>query len=343
MTTKFSPQTCAIASTTLKNVNANITLSQIEKYYQEPHRHFHTCEHINQMISGLCKKDNEYPGDLSQQAFDILVLGILFHDIIYFPWKDNNENMSVSFLASVVNCDIDTIGFKACELIEATKEHKNTDYLCTILNTLDTEILRSQDMDKLIEYEHQIFKEYNFLPLDTYINKRSNFLKNYLNSKLNELANYVIHRDYKVAIYAGSFNPFHKGHFEILEKAEKLFDKVIIVKAINPAKSNINYSNTVENLESLRSREIISVSGNIIEEFMIKGSYAKYNPVLVRGLRNSSDLLYEENYLTFCKEIWPELRSCIILGSKELSHISSSAMRELTKIAPQIYEKYSVK
>ena len=42
----------------------------------------------------------------------------------------------------------------------------------------------------------------------------------------------------KIGIYPGSFNPFHKGHLNILEKAEKIFDKVILARGINPEKKN---------------------------------------------------------------------------------------------------------
>ena len=42
----------------------------------------------------------------------------------------------------------------------------------------------------------------------------------------------------KIGLYAGSFNPFHKGHLNIIMKAEEIFDKVIIARGINPTKKN---------------------------------------------------------------------------------------------------------
>ena len=58
----------------------------------------------------------------------------------------------------------------------------------------------------------------------------------------------------KVGVYAGSFNPFHRGHYDILVKAEKIFDKVIVARGINPEKTNelLPLPNTImENLPTV--------------------------------------------------------------------------------------------
>ena len=134
-----------------------------------------------------------------------------------------------------------------------------------------------------------------------------------------------------------------------MESETGLFYQHSIVKGQNPDKKD-SFGN-IHAIRELQKREILEIHGNIIEHMFGNGRYgsiyAKYNPVLIRGVRNSSDLLYEENYIRFCKEIHPELRTCIILCDHEYSHISSSSLRGLSQLkdgkSENIYEKYVVK
>jgi len=54
------------------------------------------------------------------------------------------------------------------------------------------------------------------------------------NNSVKALCDYVKYNKPKIGVFAGSFNPFHKGHYNVLQKAEKLFDKVIIAFGKNP-------------------------------------------------------------------------------------------------------------
>ena len=87
----------------------------------------------------------------------------------------------------------------------------------------------------------------------------------------------------KIGVYAGSFNPFHKGHYNILCKAEKIFDKVIIARGINPEKNNV----LVPLPKILDDRPVLSYNG-LLTDFMT--SLEEENVTLIRGLRNSVDL-----------------------------------------------------
>ena len=66
----------------------------------------------------------------------------------------------------------------------------------------------------------------------------------------------------RLGIYAGSFNPFHKGHYNILCKAEKIFDRVIIARGINPDKGPSEYD--LADIETIHDRysniEIVELS-----------------------------------------------------------------------------------
>lgn len=92
----------------------------------------------------------------------------------------------------------------------------------------------------------------------------------------------------KVGIYAGSFNPWHLGYYNILQKAEKIFDRVIIVRACNPLKKN----ELISLPKILVTRPIMEHDGLLTD--LIK-SLPFDNITLIRGLRNSIDLQHEIN------------------------------------------------
>jgi len=139
----------------------------------------------------------------------------------------------------------------------------------------------------------------------------------------------------KIGIYAGTFNPFHLGHLNIVQKASAIFDKVIIAKGINPEKE---LEHTTWNDEILRNYEVTEFSGlltNFIEE------HAKYaNVTLVKGLRNGDDLDYEVNQLRFMETMYRKLKVVFIQCDKEYEHISSTALRNLERIEPGLSKPF---
>jgi len=127
----------------------------------------------------------------------------------------------------------------------------------------------------------------------------------------------------KVAVYAGSFNPFHKGHYNILQKAEKIFDKVIIARGYNPEKKN----DLVALPNIIMDRAVMQYSG-LLTDFIQKLPYE--NITLIRGLRNSVDLQYEMNQYRYLQDLMPSIQMVSIFCDKEYEHISSSGIRTLS-------------
>jgi pantetheine-phosphate adenylyltransferase len=128
----------------------------------------------------------------------------------------------------------------------------------------------------------------------------------------------------KVGVYAGSFNPFHLGHYNILTKAEKIFDKVIIGFGKNSEKSD-NFGLLSQSLDS---RDVRFYDG-LLTDFIDSLEYE--NITLIRGLRNSTDLQYELTQYRFLQELKPDIQVISIFCDKEYEHISSSAIRMLMK------------
>lgn len=143
----------------------------------------------------------------------------------------------------------------------------------------------------------------------------------------------------KIAIYPGSFNPFHKGHYNILLKAEAIFDKVIIARGVNPEKAP---SMTLIPNSIVETRDIIHYTGlltDCIEEVAVKYNC---NPTVIRGLRNSVDLQYEMNQYRYLQDLKPDIKMVSIFCDKEFEHISSSGIRLLSKYGEEKIKNYLV-
>jgi len=143
-----------------------------------------------------------------------------------------------------------------------------------------------------------------------------------------------------IGIYAGSFNPFHKGHYDILLKAEKIFDKVIIVRGVNPDKAASSWVLP----KTLMNREVIILTElELITDVVKKLQGDGENKVtLIRGLRNTHDLQAEINYYYILQDLMPDIQMVSIFTDRLLPHISSSLVRSFVKYGNETYKDYLI-
>ena len=143
----------------------------------------------------------------------------------------------------------------------------------------------------------------------------------------------------KIGIYAGSFRPFHVGHLNVLEQAEKIFDKVIILYAVNPDKISDGKDGVwIDKLRhTLPYHEVVTFDGMTTDYMAQVREYA--DVTLVRGLRNGNDLQYEENLRRFMEDSG-ECDAAYFLSGLAYQHISSSDLRSLMTFSFETYDRY---
>ena len=142
----------------------------------------------------------------------------------------------------------------------------------------------------------------------------------------------------KIALFAGSFDPFTRGHEAVVEEALKLFDEVVVAVGENVSKHALL---SVEQ----RCRLIEDVYGN--EERVRVASYSTLTgdfarevgaTVLVRGVRNSVDFEFERTIEIANRQLFPELTTVLLPTPVEYMHISSSMVRELLAFGRSVDE-----
>lgn len=134
----------------------------------------------------------------------------------------------------------------------------------------------------------------------------------------------------RVALFPGSFDPFTKGHEDIVLRGLSLFDEIIVAIGYNSGKSQRYFpiEFMVEKIkETFKGYPNISVHtfSELTAEFARKNN-ARY---LLRGLRNTTDFEYENSISQVNRNLNQDLESVFLITSPALASISSSIIREV--------------
>lgn len=134
----------------------------------------------------------------------------------------------------------------------------------------------------------------------------------------------------RTAIYPGSFDPITKGHLDVLERASKMFDRVIIAVLKNSSKKSfLPVEDRVElireSVKELDNVEVDSFEGLTVEYAQSKGAH-----FLIRGLRAISDFEYELQLCQTNSAIAPDIDTVFLTTKPKYNFISSSIVKELS-------------
>ena len=140
----------------------------------------------------------------------------------------------------------------------------------------------------------------------------------------------------KIAIYPGSFDPITNGHLDLIKRASKLFDEVIIAITQNANKSSfLSIDQRVDavnkSITSLNNTRVLSFDSLLVD-------FAREHnaQIIIRGLRAVSDFEYEFQLSGMNKRLNPGIETLFMTPSEEFANISSSLVREIYTLGGDI-------
>lgn len=142
----------------------------------------------------------------------------------------------------------------------------------------------------------------------------------------------------RIAVYPGSFDPITKGHLDIVNRACKLFDRVIIAVSVNAAKQNtFTFEERVELIRSctahLNNLVVVQMHGLLADYVDEVGACA-----IVKGLRAVSDFEYEFQMALANKKLNPKAETVFLTTAEQYMYLSSSLVKQIASFGGDISE-----
>lgn len=138
----------------------------------------------------------------------------------------------------------------------------------------------------------------------------------------------------KIAVYPGSFDPFTNGHIDLVQRATRIFDRVIVTVAINSKKKTLfTGDERVKQIrEAIQSKPWSS--GVVVEQFtglLVDFAVKKQATALLRGVRQISDFEYEFQMALTNRRLAPNLDTLFLMPDENHAITSSSIVKEVAR------------
>lgn len=321
-------------------------INEVCQAYSETSRHYHNSTHIEEMLD-YAALHNSGLSHIKKIALD---LAIVFHDVVYVTKNKTNEEDSYLYFFQCLSSHIGNlfgngvipdeklreINVSVEELIMATKNHNYDETLPE-----EVKIIIKADLQRLTipfsdfwKNTKELMKEYSYVDWSDFKKGRMAFFKSYKDKVIfmGDSAINNIEQAYHtlsvweptIGVYPGSFDPFHIGHLRILEKASKIFDKVIVAVGKNPSKKTGASKSKIP--QSISDNYQVDYYDGLLPDYL---RTKEYQLTVIRGLRSGMDLYGEITQYRYLQDLMPEIQLINIFTDRDIEHISSTGIKIL--------------
>jgi len=138
----------------------------------------------------------------------------------------------------------------------------------------------------------------------------------------------------KTAVYPGTFDPMTKGHFDLIERSAKLYDRLIVAVAATSSKEGAMFS-ADERLSMIREDVALAGIGNVevklLDTLLVDFCRREGARVVIRGVRVYSDFEYEFQMALTNRRLAPEIETLFMMPSESLAYVTASTVREIAR------------
>ncbi|MEO7725298.1 MAG: pantetheine-phosphate adenylyltransferase [Chthoniobacterales bacterium] len=138
------------------------------------------------------------------------------------------------------------------------------------------------------------------------------------------------------AIYPGSFDPVTNGHLDVIERARKLFDEVVVAIAHNDQKQPL--FTLEERLDFLRemTRTLPGVSVLPLDGLLVEFAFEQKAHALIRGLRAVSDFEFEFQMALMNRKLEATVETIFLMPKEEYTYLSSRIVKEIARLGGEV-------
>ncbi len=142
-------------------------------------------------------------------------------------------------------------------------------------------------------------------------------------------------------LYPGTFDPITNGHLDVIARAARILDRLVVAVARSPGKNPMFHLDERVELVREETRAIAAATGTPIEVVAFQGllvdvAHQQNARVLVRGLRSVTDFDYEFQMVGLNRRLAPDIETIFIAAGEGTQHIASSLVKEIAKLGGDI-------
>jgi len=143
-------------------------------------------------------------------------------------------------------------------------------------------------------------------------------------------------RRMRTAVYPGSFDPITNGHLDVIRRASRLFDRVIVAVAVNESKSPLftmaqRRLLATRSVEQLKNVEVDTFTGLLVDYVVAKGGEA-----VIRGLRAVSDFEFEFQLALMNRKLNEQVETIFMMPKETYTFISSRMIKEIARLGGDV-------
>ena len=142
----------------------------------------------------------------------------------------------------------------------------------------------------------------------------------------------------RIAVYPASFDPITNGHLDLIERASRIFDELVVAVAANVEKKGLfTVDERVEMIQGVLG-ERPNIRVDVIRTLLVDYARKQGAGIVIRGLRALSDFEYEFEMALMNSHMYPDLETVFLMTSERWFYVSSSRLREIVSFGADVSE-----